>query len=78
MEIARDLDIPVHEDYFSVEDVEGADGAFFTGTATEVVGLESLNGVKFTKPWDMTYGHTLKNAYKSLVLHAETHIIDIV
>lgn len=78
MELARDLDIRVREEFFKTEDVEGADAAFFTGTAAEVIGLESLNGIKFKKPWDTTHGYTLRHAYKSLVLSAEAHIIDVV
>jgi len=78
MRLAQDLDIPVKEKLFTVDEVEGADGAFFTGTAAEVVGLESLNDVKFKKAWEDTFGNTLQQAYKGLVRSAEAHIIDVV
>ncbi len=76
--LAEELGIPVKEKLFTFNDVEGADGAFFTGTAAEVAGLESLNGIKFKKAWEDTFGNTLKQAYKGLVRSAEAHIIDIV
>ncbi len=78
MQLAQDLSIPVKETLFKMEDVEGADGAFFTGTAAEVAGLESLNGVKFKKAWEDTFGNTLQQAYKGLVRSAEAHIVDLV
>jgi len=78
MELAKDLDIPVIEKHFMAKDVEGADGAFFTGTAAEVVGLKSLNDVPFNKEWRQTHGHVLRHAYKSLVRTAEAHVIDVV
>ncbi|KAA3616992.1 MAG: branched-chain amino acid aminotransferase [Calditrichaeota bacterium] len=78
IQLAKELDIPVKEKLFTSEDVEGADGAFFTGTAAEVAGFESLNDVKFKKAWEDTFGNTLKQAYKGLVRSAEAHIVDVV
>ncbi len=76
--LAKDLDIPVKEKLFRSEEVEDADGAFFTGTAAEVAGIESLNGIKFKKAWEDTFGNTLQQAYKGLVRSAEAHVIDVV
>jgi branched-chain amino acid aminotransferase len=78
IQLAYDFDIPVQELHFNIEHVEGADGAFFTGTAAEVVGLKSLNDVPFSKPWDETYGYKLKNAYRSLVKSTQALITDVV
>ena len=78
IKLAGELGIPVKQQLFTVNDVEGADGAFFTGTAAEVAGLESLNNIKFKKAWEDSFGNTLQQAYKGLVRSAEAHIIDIV
>jgi branched-chain amino acid aminotransferase len=78
LQLAKDLEIPVREMYFTVEDVEGADGAFFAGTAAEVAGLKRLNNVPFKKPWAESFGYRLKKAYRGLVLSAEAVIKDVV
>lgn len=78
LQLAEDLEIPVKEIYFNVEDVEGADGAFFAGTAAEIAGLKTLNDIPFKKPWAETFGYRLKNAYRGLVLSSEVVIKDVV
>ena len=78
IQLAGELGIPVKEKLFTVDEVEGADGAFFTGTAAEVAGLESLNNIKFKKAWEDSFGNTLQQAYKGLVRSAEAHIVDVV
>lgn len=62
-EIAKDLGIEVIEKYFTPEDVYQADGAFFTGTAAEVAGIESLDNNEFNFKWEDTLGKTLSDAY---------------
>ncbi len=62
-ELAKDLGIEVVEKYFTPEDVYQADGAFFTGTAAEVAGIESLDNKKFNLKWEDTLGKTLSDAY---------------
>jgi branched-chain amino acid aminotransferase len=69
--LAREMKIPVHEKFFPVAEAEGADGAFFTGTAAEVIGIASLNDAPFRRPWPETTGHRLARAYKELVLSNE-------
>lgn len=78
MDLALELGITVKEKLFTVKDVEGADSAFFTGTAAEVVGLQSLNDVKFKKKWEDTLGYQLHKAYQGLVLSAEVHVVGVV
>ncbi len=63
IEIAGELGIEVEEKLFTKEDVYLADGAFFTGTAAEVAGIESLDGKKFNLNWEDTLGKTLSAAY---------------
>lgn len=67
LEICRELDFIVKEKLFRPEDMLDADSAFFCGTAAEVIGIESIEGVKLNKPWYDSLGHTIQEAYKSVV-----------
>jgi len=51
-----------------VEEVYGADAAFFCGTAAEVIGWESLDGKPFTKNWDETLSRKVQAAYSALIV----------
>lgn len=44
LELAADLGIPARIGAFRVEDVKGADEAFFTGTAVEILPIRELDG----------------------------------
>ncbi len=68
IEICKELDIPVEEKYFTVDELKDADTAFYCGTAAEVIGWESLDNVKFTKPWNVTVSRLIQDAYKSKVI----------
>lgn len=67
LELADELKFEVVEKYFTPEDVKGADGAFFTGTAAEVAGIGSLDGINFKFKWEDTMGYVLANMYKQRV-----------
>jgi len=67
LELAKELKFEVVEKYFTPEDVKGADGAFFTGTAAEVAGIGSLDGINFKFKWEDTMGYVLANMYKQRV-----------
>lgn len=54
IELCAAHDIPVVETSFGIDAIKGADAAFFCGTAAEVIGLESIDDVPFTKNWDDT------------------------
>ncbi len=77
-ELARELEIEVVEKFFTPEDVYGADGAFFTGTAAEVAGIESLDGRKFNARWEETLGATLSTAYLNRVQKKEYKNFELV
>jgi branched-chain amino acid aminotransferase len=47
-----------------------ADAAFFCGTAAEVIGWDSLDGVPFKKKWSESLGKTVQEAYKRLVVES--------
>jgi branched-chain amino acid aminotransferase len=63
LEICGDLGIPVEEKLFTVDELRQADAAFFCGTAAEVIGWESLDDVKFAKPWNETLSKKIQEAY---------------
>jgi len=67
-DICKELDIPVYEKFFTPNEMRGADAAFFCGTAAEVVALESLDDVAFTKDWDNSVSSLIQNAYRNLVV----------
>jgi branched-chain amino acid aminotransferase len=71
LEICEVLDIPVREKQITRDEILGADGAFFCGTAAEVIGIASLDDVPFKKPWNETFGIKIQNAYKNLVVEKE-------
>ena len=66
-ELAEELGFEVIEKFFTSQDVYGAEGAFFTGTAAEVAQIASLDGHKFTLPWKETMGFELAEAYQAKV-----------
>ncbi|MFT6054945.1 MAG: branched-chain amino acid aminotransferase [Roseivirga sp.] len=67
IEMALSMGYKVIETYFPPQKVKGADGAFFTGTAAEIAGIESLDETPFRLPWEETVGFKIAQAYKSLV-----------
>ncbi len=75
-ELAEELGIEIVEKFFKPEDVYEADGAFFTGTAAEVAGIDSLDKHEFKLPWKETIGYKLACAYKNRV--QEKEIMDLI
>ena len=63
LDLAAENGITVQERFFQVDEVKQADSAFFTGTAAEVAGLESLDDYTFPKPWKESLGHKLSELY---------------
>jgi branched-chain amino acid aminotransferase len=68
LEICETLDIRVVEKQMTTDEMLGADAAFFCGTAAEVIGMESLDTIPFTKKWGDTLGSKIQKAYKNLVV----------
>lgn len=71
LEICYDLGIEVKEKFFSTGELKKVDAVFFCGTAAEVIGLESLDDVKFPMPWNKTLSKQIQDAYKHLVIEKE-------
>lgn len=77
-ELCNELDFRLEERYFSPEDVRGADGAFFTGTAAEVAGIKTLDNVEFQLPWEETMGAELSRMYTNRVMKQEFKSFELV
>ena len=67
-EICDELDIQVEEKQITTEELLNADKAFFCGTAAEVIGIESIDGIKFPKDWNKSNSKQIQDAYKRLVI----------
>jgi branched-chain amino acid aminotransferase len=78
IEFANQLKFEVVEKHFTPEDVKGADGAFFTGTAAEVSGIGALDGVKFKMEWEDTMGAALARMYRNTVSTRQLRNFDLV
>lgn len=63
IEICKELDIPVEEKNFTTRELKQADTAFFCGTAAEVIGWESFDEIKFSKPWNESTSKLVQQAY---------------
>lgn len=68
IELARNSGIEVVEKLFKIEEVLKADSAFYTGTAAEVVGINSINEYVFPLKWEDSLGVKLSDAYSKLVV----------
>jgi len=68
LQICAELDIPTEEKFFTPAEMRGADAAFFCGTAAEVLALDSLDDVPFTKKWEDSLSATVQKAYRNLVV----------
>lgn len=68
IELCREEGISVEEKHFTLGELKNADACFFTGTAAEVVGLQSLDNYQFPLVWEKSHGHKLMKLYKDEVL----------
>lgn len=68
IDLCKEEGIPVEEKHFTLEELKQADACFFTGTAAEVVGLQSLDDYQFPLAWGKSQGHKLMKLYKDEVL----------
>jgi len=66
-EICKQLNIPVEQKRISSEELREADGAFFCGTAAEIIGIEKLDHIPFKKDWNKSIGSIIQKEYKDLV-----------
>jgi branched-chain amino acid aminotransferase len=70
------MGIEVIEKNFGAEGILNVDGAFFTGTATEVAGIRSINGHVLKLDWEDTIGYLLHKKYKRIVSGKDTNFLE--
>ncbi|HEY5370554.1 MAG TPA: branched-chain amino acid transaminase [Hanamia sp.] len=67
-EICESLGITVSEKEITIDEVRGAESAFFCGTAAEIIGMNSLDNISFKKEWANSLGYIIQREYKNLVI----------
>ncbi|MCG2612382.1 branched-chain amino acid transaminase [Flavobacterium sp. SM15] len=67
LELAEKMGIEVLQGLYTPEDLWEADSAFYCGTAAEIIGIESVDEIKFRKDWNDSLGKRLQEAYAKLV-----------
>lgn len=77
MQLCKTLDIECVERVLTVEDLNIADSAFFCGTAVEIAGIQSVNGLNFPLKWQDSIGATIQRTYKALVLEKQNYEVII-
>lgn len=77
-ELCEELEVELEERFFTPKEVYEADGAFFTGTAAEVAGIESLDNIEFQLKWEETLGFDLAQAYQNRVKKREYKQFELV
>ncbi len=71
LELCAQLGIDVIEKKIRLEEVHGADSAFYCGTAAEVIGIDALDDIPFKKTWSESQGKIIQKAYRELVLEQQ-------
>ena len=70
-ELAKELDIEVVEAPLKPEELVDLDSAFFTGTAAEITGFNTLNRKKFKKEWEDSLGYVIEQRFAQRVTQNE-------
>jgi branched-chain amino acid aminotransferase len=78
IEFAGELGIKVNEQTITVDMIHDADSAFLTGTATEVVGVRSIEGINVRQDWDDSIGSQLAAIYQHRIRHDDYQTMTIV
>ena len=68
IDLAREAGMKVTEKFFTPDELRGATGAFYTGTAAEVVGIAAIDELEFSVPFSETLGAQLAERYRALVM----------
>lgn len=68
IQLAKENGMKLVEKLFTPEEVFQADSAFYTGTAAEVIGIQSLNDYHFPLAWESSLGAILAEKYAQLVV----------
>jgi branched-chain amino acid aminotransferase len=78
MEFARELNFEVREQAIPIEMIHEADSAFLTGTATDIVGVRSIEGIDMKSSWEDTMGYVLAAVYQHRIKRDEHEGLTIV
>ena len=78
MQLAKEWGIKVVETDISLDHVYNADHAFFTGTATEITPIGTINGEKVKKDWEDSHAFMLYMMYRQQVINNEIQGLTIV
>ena len=68
IDLAREAGMKVTEKFFTPAELQGATGAFFTGTAAEIIGIAAIDELEFSVPFSETLGAQLAERYRALVM----------
>jgi branched-chain amino acid aminotransferase len=74
LELCAELDIPVEQGQYTLQQLKTADAAFFCGTAAEVIGWVSIDDYAFPLPWKESQSRRIQLAYKDMVTEKEHHL----
>jgi len=78
IDFAKELNFEVREEPIAVDMIHNADSAFLTGTATEIVGVKSIEGIKMKSKWEDSMGHVLAAVYQHRIKRNEHEGLTIV
>ena len=78
MDFAKELNFEVKEQAIAVDMIHEADSAFLTVTATEIVGVKSIEGIKMKTKWEDSMGHVLAAVYQHRIKRSEHKGLTIV
>ena len=78
MDFAKELNFEVIEQPIPVEMIHEADSAFLTGTATEIVGVKSIEGIEMKSKWEDSMGYVLAAVYQHRIKRDEHEGLTIV
>jgi branched-chain amino acid aminotransferase len=67
IDLAQEMGIRVHEEFFKPDVLKNADAAFFTGTATELVGIRSIDRMVLKMKPERALLNRLSDAYNNLL-----------
>ena len=71
IELCNELNIPVEEKFFTVDELKKADASFFCGTGAEVIGFENLDDYKFPLNWNDSVSRKVQIAYMDTVVEKD-------
>jgi len=74
LELCTELNIPVEQGQYTLNELKAADAAFFCGTAAEVIGWTSIDEYTFPLPWKESQSRRIQLAYKAKVTERQPQL----